>query len=298
MPNKQIIPIVAATDEGYAQHLAVAMKSLAANLATAGANFYVLHNGLSARAKEKLERSLDGERASIRFIPVDLGTFGSLPTNHHINEISYCKIIVPELLESLQLRKAIYIDCDIVVKRDLLPLWNLDLQGHALAAVRDIGGDCRKEELGIPVDSAYFNAGILVFDVHRWTEDRLSRKVWSMVARHPEKLMFHDQDALNAVLHDDWLELPACWNFQSNMILAGLEPADPCIVHYTGASKPWHYANHHPYADDYFKYLAQTSWASFRPERTLRMTVKQIVKTALPASTLRLLSRLKRTATS
>ncbi|MFC4597450.1 glycosyltransferase family 8 protein [Cohnella hongkongensis] len=292
MPNKPIIHIVAATDDSYVQHLGVAMKSLLIHLSHAWARFYVLHNPLSASNREKLVRTLDGERAELLFLPVESGAFSGLPTNHHINETSYAKIVIPELLKPYDLDKAIYIDCDVVVRGDLLPLWNLDLQGRSLAAVRDIGGDFRKAELGIPASSGYFNAGVLVFDMRRWTEKRLTGRVMSMMERHPDKLVFHDQDALNAVLHDDWLELPVCWNFQTNR-LQGPEPANLCVIHYTGASKPWHSGCQHPYGGEYFKYLAQTSWASFRPKRNWRRMLRNAVKSALPPPLLRWLSRRK-----
>ena len=41
--------------------------------------------------------------------------------------------------------------------------------------------------------------------------------------------VFHDQDALNAILYDQWLELHPRWNAQTHIILKEKTPASSFI---------------------------------------------------------------------
>ena len=65
-------------------------------------------------------------------------------------------------------------------------------------------------------------------------------------------LRFHDQDALNAILHDCWVPLHSRWNAQSYILKReivnprkkGEEEYEetrqqPAIIHFTGHIKPW-----------------------------------------------------------
>ncbi len=280
------IAIAVAADEGYAQHLAAALVSVAVHLPpSARACFYIIDGGLSKTSRELLEATISSHRVRIRWVGMSPRLLNGMSAGGHLSSATYCKILVPELLRRYSIDKVLYLDCDVIVLGDLTPIWQEDLRGYALAAIEDIGGKCRKKALAIPSASPYFNAGVLLFNLRRWREEHLTDRVMAYAAEHGERLMFHDQDALNAVLHGQWLELPPEWNLQSNMLAASLRkvgPAGPIVVHYTGASKPWHYDNVHPYRSEYYRYLNMTAWRRYRPPVTLSGMAKKAVKRALP----------------
>ncbi|MFB9278562.1 glycosyltransferase family 8 protein [Cohnella cellulosilytica] len=284
------IAIAAAADEGYAQHLAAALVSAAVHLPPpARACFYIVDGGLSAVSRELLEATVSDRRVRIRWIRMTPGRLDGIRVGGHLSPATYCKILVPELLRRYSIDKVLYLDCDVIVLGDLTPIWQEDLRGYALAAIEDIGGQCRKKALAIPSSSPYFNAGVLLFNLRRWREEHLTDRVLAYAAEHGERLLFHDQDALNAVLHGEWLELPPEWNLQSNMLTANARKAgseEPIVVHYTGVSKPWHYDNVHPYRSEYYHYLNLTAWRRYRPPVTLGGLAKKAVKRALPGAAL------------
>ncbi len=289
-PIHNEIAIAVAADEGYAQHLAAALVSAAVHLPPRSrACFYIVDGGLSKVSRELLEATVADRRVRIRWIGMAPGLLDGIRAGGHLSSATYCKILVPELLRRYPIDRVLYLDCDVIVLGDLTPIWQEDLRGYALAAVEDIGGQCRKKELSIPSSSPYFNAGVLMFNLRRWREEQLTDRVLAYAAEHGERLLFHDQDALNAVLHGEWLELPVEWNVQSNMLAANpriVGPGGPIVVHYTGASKPWHYDNVHPYRSEYYRYLNLTAWSRYRPPVTLSGMAKKAVKRALPGAAL------------
>ncbi len=106
----------------------------------------------------------------------------------------------------------------------------------------------------------YFNSGMMLIDLVRWRAKSITQKVLDYINQNPEKLRFHDQDALNAILYNDWLHLHPQWNAQSNHCNGNhfstrtelLEPyaetrEDPKLIHFCGHVKPWHENCENPY---------------------------------------------------
>ncbi|MFZ4356097.1 glycosyltransferase family 8 protein, partial [Enterococcus gallinarum] len=80
----------------------------------------------------------------------------------------------------------------------------------------------------------------------------VTTKVLRFIEENPDKLRFHDQDALNAVLHDRWTLLHPKWNAQGYILskakkhptIYGEKQYEetrraPSIIHFTGHVKPW-----------------------------------------------------------
>ena len=46
-----------------------------------------------------------------------------------------------------------------------------------------------------------------------------SRKTIQYLEENGDRIVYHDQDALNAVLYEDWLALEPRWNMQTSLVL-------------------------------------------------------------------------------
>ena len=66
--------------------------------------------------------------------------------------------------------KALYVDCDLVVTKNLDDLFATDLQDYPLAAVRDFGG---RAYFGREI----FNAGVLLINNDLWKQEQIDSKV-------------------------------------------------------------------------------------------------------------------------
>jgi len=84
----------------------------------------------------------------------------------------------------------IYIDTDVAVRQPLDDLWEMNLHGHTVAAVRDpvvpwAGAPLGLpwSELGVPPDSPCFNSGVLVIETERWRSERIAERALDLLVR-------------------------------------------------------------------------------------------------------------------
>lgn len=66
----------------------------------------------------------------------------------------------------------------------------------------------------------YFNSGLMIIDMDKWRKHSISEKVINFINNNSEDMfVFHDQDALNAILYDQWHDLHPRWNAQTHIML-------------------------------------------------------------------------------
>ena len=86
------------------------------------------------------------------------------------SHMAYCRILLPHLLDVPRL---IYLDCDVLVFRDLSELFDLELSpGKLLAAVPDsetlsLADDSPTiaDAMNLPAEGAYFNSGVMLMNL-------------------------------------------------------------------------------------------------------------------------------------
>ena len=81
-------------------------------------NLRVLDGGISQASKDRLERLVDrfGNQVRLKFVPVDESVFRGATLGPGESHMTYCRILLPHLLDVPRL---IYLDCDVLVFRDL-----------------------------------------------------------------------------------------------------------------------------------------------------------------------------------
>jgi lipopolysaccharide biosynthesis glycosyltransferase len=275
------IHIVGAVDNNYAQHLGVTFTSMLMNIPPGTfAHLYVISTGITEENQYKLERTVSRFNARIQFIRVESAPYEVFYTSGHISKAAYLRFAIPDVLP-LSVQKVIYLDGDIVVNGNIVELWETDLRGHAIAAVSDSFMYFRCKDLQIP-EGVYFNSGIMIMNLSKWREEALTRRAMDYIARCTITLACHDQDVLNALLFDDWLELPPTWNAHTVIVNEWKDSNPPAIIHYTDVSKPWHFDNFHRYKKEYYNYIKMTEWKSYRPEINLNRIMVRVAKKVLP----------------
>jgi lipopolysaccharide biosynthesis glycosyltransferase len=263
-------------DPGYFPYLATTLASL---LESNRANPLVVHLALSRRdlaAEARLSAWFAAAgTATLEIHEFDWGDT-LWHTSFHISQDAYIRLFAGRLLGP-SLDKVLYLDADLLVLDDLRPLWETDISGHALAAVPDPYGADRRQALGLPEAATYVNSGVLLMNLVRWRRERLETRLSAYVGRMGEMLLFHDQDAINGVLHDEILVLDYRWNLQARMLRrprkmtlpdrAAIARAarSPAVIHYTSARKPWLFVMATPAKALYRRYLRRTPWGGLRP---------------------------------
>lgn len=283
MKQSKYYTVTSAADDNYAECLGVTLISLLNNTSqTLRISLQIIDGGISTGNKEKLRQIADYFHTNINFITIDRSLFDHIylaehENSHHISETAYYRLLLPHVIDP-SIERFLYIDCDAIVKTDVTALWEQELDDAVLAAAENFGGVERRSTLGIPYSYGYFNSGVLMINARQWRENRIAEKVISFIKNNEDKMYYHDQDGLNAILYSQRKELHPRWNTMTSMFTDKL-PADrygkkvieaissPAVVHFTGPAKPWHLDCPHPYKHEYKYYM---------------MFFQSIVKTKLP----------------
>ncbi|AGF25756.1 general stress protein A [Bacillus amyloliquefaciens] len=276
MGKNETMHIVSCADDNYARHLGGMFASLLMNMdKTRNAKLYVIDGGITAENKDKLEQTAMSFGTPLEFLEVDADQYKHAVESSHITKAAYYRISIPDLIKDESVKRMIYIDCDAIVMEDISVLWDLDISPAIVAAVEDAGQHERLKKMNISDTAKYFNSGIMIIDFEPWRKQNISKKVIDFINDNSSEdfLVFHDQDALNAILYDQWHELHPRWNAQTHIIMNEKTPpelidriryretrAEPAIVHFCGGDKPWNTGTSHPYRDHYFRYMSFTKW--------------------------------------
>ncbi|EPS67799.1 hypothetical protein M569_06978 [Genlisea aurea] len=122
------------------------------------------HNGAAA---SPLQLSLPDE-FRISFHEVDKLSTVRVRTQY-VSVFSQSHYLLPDIFRSLE--KAVVLDDDVIVQKDLSDLWNLDMAGKAVAAVQscDLNFD-----IGEKKSSCIWNSGLNVVDFSSWRAQNIS----------------------------------------------------------------------------------------------------------------------------
>jgi lipopolysaccharide biosynthesis glycosyltransferase len=270
--------VVCALDNNYAMALSAMLRSLAANLHRGQrTDVYILSSDLTSYNKDKLRQSVATSHVRLEFIAVNASRVANLKLTRHVTHVTYYRILIPEILPHLS--RAIYLDCDIVLRKNIGELWSAPIRDHHVLAVPEMWkpastADSRfglrtYREMKIPSGSPIFNAGVMVMALDLWRRDDVCTKVLDYLDRFRRKVLWWDQDGLNAVLAGAWSPLDPRWNVTTKIFriyksspkspfkqsLYDLLLNDPFIIHYNSKFKPWLPGYNAPFKNDFMQYV-------------------------------------------
>lgn len=268
------IEIAACTDHKYVMPFGVMIHSVCRNNTSVAIRFHVV---VDETVTEEDRLGLKGVAGGndVLFYKVDSRSFSSWPLILHLTPASYYRLLLPLILPE-DVGKVLMMDGDIIVRHSLLPLWETDVDGVALAAVPDPAeSDIEMyNRLQYPPELGYFNSGVLLMNLNFWRANNISDEIESFVNNHSDRILYCDQDILNYVLRKRKKTLPIKYNTQSGFLFQ-LEKAgydywkyekevlearkDPVVIHYI-FDKPWIEGTNPPFKSSFLKYQDETKW--------------------------------------
>lgn len=248
MPNKlykdmSIMQIVTAADKNYLKYLACHLLSLGRYGSVAHPMIItIIHKGIDRNIQQELEKLIPAPHQLCWFEPC-LKTLQQIKAPLKFASCSphYYRLLAPFIFPACS--RAIYLDADTLVMEDLFPLWSLNLDGYAIAAVRDyIPCICEAienwENLHLNPNAPYFNSGVMLIDLNAWRAEKISQQVLTICYKHQDLLLAqkkwpqYDQYGLNVILHGNWKELDKTWNYGTDR-----SPERANIIHFIGNGK-------------------------------------------------------------
>jgi lipopolysaccharide biosynthesis glycosyltransferase len=228
-PGKKRIHVACCFDGRMAMPAGVLAASVAAATRDAHVTFYMLHSPDLPISIATLKQALDSDDFTIVDCVVSADR-SSLSVNKQYSEAIYYRFFLPDFVKA---ERVIYLDTDMIVRRSLTELYDMDLGGAPVAATRDYALTCHMDDHEIPVvfkktpmpvarycaeilelDLSrvdYFNTGILVMDLEAIRQQRVIERCLEFCRTH-SGLVMADQDAANHVLQGHFHRLDVRWN--------------------------------------------------------------------------------------
>ncbi|XP_022763765.1 probable galacturonosyltransferase 3 [Durio zibethinus] len=171
----------------------------------------------------------------------------------YLSMLNHLRFYLPEVYPKLH--KILFLDDDIVVQKDLTPLWDVDLQGMVNGAVETCKESFHRFDKYLnftnPKISENFDSnacgwafGMNIFDLkewrkrnitqiyHRWQDMNEDRTLWKLGTLPPGLITFYN---LTYPLDRKWHVLGLGYDPALNQT----EIENAAVIHYNGNSKPW-----------------------------------------------------------
>ncbi len=256
------IPIFLAVDDNYISFLAVTIQSILDNSSKDYKySIKVLNTGISEENIKKIKK-YERDNFKIEFVDVskpleELGL--RLHTCIYYTQTTYYRLFIPSMYP--QYDKAIYLDCDLIVRSDIAKLFNINIGNKLVGAVSDEYVMTTPKlhryitnGLGFGRVSDYFNAGVLLMNLKEMRNQKFEETFIDLLAKY--KFIVQDQDYLNIICKGQvhyisgmWDKMPCVQDVDVNKIH---------LVHYNLIWKPWHAEI--PYSEEFWYYVDKTEF--------------------------------------
>lgn len=273
--------ILCATDDKYVPYCGVMLTSLFESNRGAEFHIYILVEQLAEESRRQFDELAKKYGHEITVCQVDGSVFKDCPFNpvtDHVSLAAYFRLAVAEILPA-EVDRILYLDCDIAVVDDISQVYNEALEGFACGVVMDEAAvfDFHYDRLGMPktLVHPYLNSGVLLINMDYWRKHNVFHQCMAYIAENKSRLAFHDQDTLYGVLEGKVKYLPYRYNLQKGFLFQSYFDVfsidsqkeildaidDPCIIHYTGNSKPWMKGCAHPLTQKWLDINEKSMWA-------------------------------------
>lgn len=307
VPGKKenCIPIVMTSSEAYLPYTCVAIHSILRHRSP-GLFYDILLLNCQDYSREGLSL-LEGiaakeDNVRIGILNVRYWMTGIPHTAGHISAETYARLFLPAIMQNYE--NIIYLDSDLIVRRDVAQLLAGPAAGTELSGVPDLdvigqyyGSEFSMKyyldkKLAIPNVLHYLQAGVLVCNIPKIRKRISGGKLVERGLK--SRLRYFDQDILNCLCHQDvrildfrWNVVSDCHHYRVERIISQA-PQDyyqrylssrkaPWIIHFSGEQKPWN-DPHMDFADSFYAYAQEAGLAEMIGERVSEGTVEPKMK--------------------
>ncbi len=270
---------------------------------------YILGENLSEETEDRFRRMAADYHRTLSF----------LDQNHVLHILKKLNLPVHRGLYASDLRlyltyvldedikRLLYLQVNTIINGKLDELVGLDLEGHPVAMALDALVRKHKKQLGFAKDEYYYNAGVILFDMEIWRDQRCSERLVNHIKNVRAWYPLPEQDLLNVVLKGEILKLSPQYSMQpvlqvfsrkdyrrvfstrgfysaEELQRADQEPIIFLSSRFSGEF-PWNKNNVHPDNDYFDFYLRRSLWDDYikRPaHRGLVYKIEKILYRRIP----------------
>ncbi|HFP7754342.1 TPA: glycosyltransferase family 8 protein, partial [Campylobacter jejuni] len=296
-------PIIFSCDDNYLSYLAVLLYSIKVNSSKEyNYDICILYDCLNQSKMQKVINFIQDINISVRFVNITPYIHHAKKQVYfhiaaHFKESTYYRFFIPSIFENYE--KVVYLDCDMLVLRDLKDLLLVNFN-TSIAACREFIVILRTIN---KIDSYYIDflrnkkpfkniynyiqCGVLIYNIHKCIKNGFTQRCLDTL-KYLEHPPIVDQDVINSAFEGDISFIDSRWNFAWNLPIKhpnffDLLPNelvndilkminDPYVIHYNDVFKPWnsphlhnahlwwHYARQTPFYEEIlFKSITQNN---------------------------------------
>jgi len=267
--ESKTVTVFFAADDGYLPYLEVAIKSLSEHSSAEYLyDVQILSNGFSDESLFRL-RALVKENITVCAVDMKekiepIKESLSLRLRDYYSDAIYYRLFIPSMFKDL--KRAVYLDSDVVLLDDVAKLFFTPLYGKILGAVTDesvisvpVFSRYVKTYIGTRTANRYFNSGVLVMDLDGFRRHGIEERFIKLLLSYNFKTVAPDQDYLNFLCRGKVKYLPAGWNKHA-IVGRDIPEEELHLVHYNMFNKPWRYDGV-PYEKHFWHYADMTGFA-------------------------------------
>ena len=252
--------VVLAANYAYVEQVMTTIRSICYH--NRSIRFYLINSDFPNEWFKQLNKRLERYDSEIINCRVT-----SEQISRYKTDISYTVFLRYFISDFVKEDKALYLDCDLVVTKNLDNLFETDLQDYPLAAVRDYGGR-------VYYGREMFNAGVLLINNRLWKQENMSQRLIDLTNEWHDKVDQADQSILNMLFENRWIEM----GFDNNHVVIHKQFTDyelpagqdyPGIIHYLSHRKPWFDLAAQTYRDVWW-YYHSLEWTELGKNHHLR----------------------------
>ncbi len=266
------IPIVMISDDNFVMQTCVAITSLYINKNPDTVyNIFIVMAECSEESAEVF-RGMEHKDCVITLVYASLDQYRDIKQLAHISIACLLKFDICELIREYD--KLLYLDGDIIVRKDLSELYHTELGENYAAAVKELY--CMKN------DDGCINAGIMLFNAKKMRDDCM-RDILVEKRRALGNRSSMDQQTYNMVIKDNLCYLSVIYNCVPGRLTGDVKMdysmrelnalygtdyrrakdliADAVIIHFATGNKPWKYT-FAPCAKEWYQYYLLSPFGS------------------------------------
>ena len=281
--------IVYTSDDKFSPQIATGIASVIENNMEEDIVFYVISKGITDRNKKIIKKFVESYGKKIEFVEIiDIKDLcGTDIDTGSWNDIVLARLFLDRLLGN-DVKKVLYLDGDTIVRGPLKELYNMDMKDAIIgAAIEPTTPAERKQVLAIEKNGNYYNAGVLLIDLEKWSESNTGKRIMDYFNEHNGHLFANDQDAINGCLKDEIIPISIGYNYcntynfypyKAVRKMVGREDfyskeeytkiiSNPTVVHFLGEERPWRHGSRHRFGEDFFLYYKKTPYGKSREKK-------------------------------
>ena len=239
-------------DSGYIKVLSVMLKSVLMSNEDTDFTVYMLNSTLTKEDFDEVKNYLKTDRMTLVDLKAPENFLEGAPISNRYPKEMYYRIFAARFLPK-EVDRVLYLDPDLIVRKSLKPLYEMDMGDNYFAAATHVGKiltGINAIRLEMEDEAPYINSGVMLMNIALLRQEQNFKSVYDYINEKKNLLFLPDQDVISAVYGDRIAKIDSyVYNMNDRLLLspkcikkgitADWVAENSTVIHYLGRNKPW-----------------------------------------------------------